>query len=164
MNRYLSILLLFASLISQGQESAMDRNKPVVDRFQFGVQAGSGWACEDETHLFSLLAGLTVDYQMTDHLFLQLAPSYSWQWTWNEHYLILPVHLRAKFSEIISLFAGPALTCDIGNFKDLGVSAGAYFHLNNRFALVLSVYTFTLYDYDIDYLYVPVNISYRYTF
>jgi len=164
MNHYLGILLLSVSIISEGQQRSIDSSNPVDRRFQFGIQAGNGWACEDETHLFSLSAGLTFDYQITDRLFLQFAPSYSWLWKWNEHYLTLPLHVRKKIGERISLFAGPALTFDLGYFKDVGVSAGAYVHLDNRFALVISVYAFTLYDYDIDYLYVPVNISYRYTF
>jgi hypothetical protein len=156
--------MLSASLISQGQDRAMDSSNPGARRFLFGIQAGNGWACEDEVHLFNLSAGLTFDYKVADHLFLQFAPSYSWLWKWNEHYLSLPIHLRIKFGEIISLFAGPALTFDVGYFKDMGISAGAYVHLDNRFAFVLSVYAFTLYDYDIDYLYVPINISYRYSF
>jgi len=164
MYRCLVILLLSVSYLAQGQNGASDSPKPVAGRFLFGVQAGSGWAFEDETHLFNIAAGLTVDYQMTNHLFLQFAPAYSWLWRWNEHYLTLPFHFRAKIGGILSLFAGPALTFDVGYFKDLGVSAGVYLHLNDRFALVLSAYTFTLYGYDIDYLYVPVNISYRYTF
>ena len=142
----------------------MDGLNPDASRFLIGVQAGHGWAWEDENHLFSLFAGLTFDYRISDHLFLQLAPSYSWLMRWNEHYLVLPLHLRRKFGECISLFAGPALTFDIGNFKDIGVSAGAYVHLSDRFTLVFSMFTFTLYDYDIDYLYVPINVSYRYSF
>ncbi len=164
MNYRLIILLLSVSILSEGQQRSGDSLNPVARRFLFGIQAGNGWACEDEAHLFSLSAGLTIDFQITDHLFLQFAPSYSWLWKWNEHYLTLPVHFRKKFGERISLFAGPAVTFDVGYFKDLGLSAGAYVHLDNSFALVLSLYAFTLYDYDIDYLYVPINISYRYTF
>ncbi len=164
MYRFLVIIILFTSLLSRGQEKSTDHSQPDAGRFLFGIQAGNGWAYEDENHLFSLFGGLTFDYRISDHLFLQFAPSYSWLWKWNEHYLTLPIHLRVKLGEIISLFAGPALTFDVGYFKDLGVSAGAYLHLDERFALVLSAYTFTLYDYDIDYLYVPINISYRYSF
>lgn len=157
-------MLLFASLSSQGQEWAMDVNGPAAGKFRFGVHVGSGWAYVDKTHLFNLSATLTIDYRILHHLYIQFAPGYSWLWKWNEHYLTLPVQLRKRFGECISLFAGPALTFDVGHFKDLGVSAGAYVHLNERFALVLSVYTFTLYDDDIDFLYVPVNISYRFSF
>ncbi len=38
------------------------------------------------------------------------------------------------------------------------------FHTGKRTSVVLSVFTFTLYDYYIDYLYVPVGLSYRYMF
>jgi len=156
--------MLSVSLLSRGQVGAMDGLKSDTTRFLIGIQAGNGWAWEDKNHLFSLFAGLTFDYRISDHLFLQFAPSYSWLMRWNEHYLTLPIHLRKKFGEIISLFAGPALTFDIGHFKDLGVSAGAYVHLNDRFTLAFSVFTFSLFDNDIDYLYVPINISYRYSF
>lgn len=143
---------------------AMDTSKAAAKRFQFGVQAGTGWAYADESHLFNTALGLTVDYRITDNLFIQFAPGYFWLWKWDEHYLSLPLHLRKTFGERISLFAGPALNYDVGHFKDLGISAGVILHYSDRCALVLSATVFTLYDYDIDYLYVPVNILYRYSF
>lgn len=164
MNRWLGILLMSASLISQGQDKASVRSDPFAGRFLIGVQAGNGWACEDEKHLFNLTAGLTIDYQIADHFFLQLAPSYYWLWTWNEHYFILPVHFRQKYSDLFSLFAGPAITFNVGYSENVGLSVGAYIHLDNRFALVLSVYAFRLYGHDTDFLYVPINMSYRYSF
>jgi hypothetical protein len=137
---------------------------PIQRKFLFGVQAGTGWAYEDKTHLYNTLACITFDYHLKSNYFIQFAPQYSWLWKWNEHYLTIPIHLRKKIGEKLSFFAGPALTFDVGYFKDLGVSVGAYYHFNKRSALALSVFTFTLYDYYIDYLYAPVNISYRFTF
>jgi hypothetical protein len=129
----------------------------------FGIQAGVGWAYEDEANLFNTAISFTTDYRIKNNYFIQFAPQYSWLWKWNEHYLTLPIHLRKKFGSRLSLFAGPALTLDVGYFKDLGISAGAYYHFSNHSALAISVFSFTLYDYNIDYLYVPVSISYRFS-
>ena len=80
MYRCLVILLLSVSFLAQGQNGALDSPKPVAGRFLFGVQAGGGWAYEDESHLFNAMASLTVDYRITDNLFVQFAPGYSWLW------------------------------------------------------------------------------------
>lgn len=153
------ILCIFPGISSSqpiSNEGAVIKPKKLI----FGIQGGAGWAFEDEADLFNTSVSLTVDYHIKHNFFMQFAPQYSWLWKWNEHYLTLPFHLRKKFGERISLFAGPALTFDIGNFKDVGISVGAYYHFTKRSALEVSAFTFTLYDYDIDYLYVPVSISY----
>lgn len=142
----------------------MDNSKSDAGKFLFGVHAGTGWAYADEAHLFNTVVSVTVDYHIAKNFYLQFAPGYIWAWKWNEHYLTLPIHIRKRFGECISLFAGPALIFDIGHFKDLGVSAGIYFHYTTRSSLVLSASAFTLYDYNIDFLYLPVNISYRFSF
>jgi hypothetical protein len=107
---------------------------------------------------------LIIEYQIIRNYYLQLAPKYSWLWKWNEHYLTLPIHLRVGFGNRFSLFAGPAFTFDIGYYRDLGVSLGAIYQLNEKSSIILSAFTFTLYDYSIDYLYIPVGLSYSYTF
>ena len=147
-----------------GQEAVKGDNISVNKNFIFGINTGAGWAYEDKAHLFNTSVSLTIDYHLKSNYFLQFAPQYSWLWKWNEHYLTLAIHLRKKFGKRFSLFAGPALTFDIGYFKDLGISMGGYFHIDNHSAIAISAFTFTLYDYYIDYLYVPVSISYRYTF
>jgi len=156
------ILSLFSmSIISQGISNTDTLDQ--LNKFMFGVQGGAGWAYEDEAHLFNISAGVTINYQIKSNFFIQFSPQYSWLWKWNEHYLTLPLHLRKKLGNKFSLFAGPALTFDVGNFKDIGISGGAYFHFTKRSALAISAFTFTLFDYDIDYLYVPVCISYHMT-
>ena len=157
------VLLIFACFITffcQGQISDTKKEP----KFGFGVNAGVGWAYEDKSHLFNTSICMTVDYCLKNNYFIQFAPQYSWLWKWNEHYLTIPIHLRKKFGERFSLFAGPALIFDVGYFKDLGISGGAYYHFSNYSALAFTVFSFTLYDYYIDYLYVPVNISYRFSF
>lgn len=130
----------------------------------FGATLGIGWAYEDEAHLYNTSTSFAVEYRIINNYYFQFAPIYSWLWKWNEHYLTLPIHIGKKFGNKISLFAGPALTFDVGFFKDFGISAGTYYHFNKKSALLLSAFTFTLYDYYIDYLYVPVSLSYSYTF
>ncbi|UCH14702.1 MAG: hypothetical protein JSV22_01765 [Bacteroidales bacterium] len=139
-------------------------SNPINKKFIIGIHAGIGWAYEDKAHLYNTSASFTFDYHLKNNYFIQFAPQYSWLWKWNEHYLTIPIHIRRKFGKRLSLFAGPALTFDIGYFKDLGISAGAYYHFRKRSALAISAFTFTLYDYYIDYFYVPVSISYRYSF
>ena len=157
------LLIFILSLISFGlfsQEISKKRNLNEPKKLMFGIQAGAGWAYEDEAHLFNVSTCLTLDYHLKNFFFIQFAPQYSWLWKWNEHYLTLPIHLRKKIGVKFSLFAGPALTFDVGYFKDLGFSGGAYYHFSKRSALAISALSFTLYDYYIDYLYVPISISY----
>jgi hypothetical protein len=162
-----NLLIIILSLISFStfcQEIETSNSLNTNKKFIFGVQAGVGWAYEDEAHLYNTSFCISIDYQLKNGLYIQFAPQYSWLWNWNEHYLTLPIHLRKKIGNKFSLFAGLALTFDIGYFKDLGISGGAYYHISNRSALALSVFTFTLYEYFIDYLYAPVSISYRFAF
>lgn len=148
-----------------GQENTMIKNSSTHDRkISIGINSGMSWAYEDRASLWGPQASVTIDYKIYNNIFVQFAPKYTWLMKWNEHYLTLPIHLRKKFGDKFSLYAGPALTFDLGYFKDLGLSAGAYYHINNRHAIVLSAYTFTLYDYFIDYLYVPVSLSYNICF
>jgi hypothetical protein len=157
-------ILLPISIFSYSQGINTDVSDPKREKIIFGIQAGAGWAYEDEAHLFNTSTGITFDYRFLDKYNIQFAPRYSWLWKWNEHYLTLPVHIRKKFGQRISLFAGPAFTLDIGHFKDLGISAGACYHFSRRSALVISAFVFTLYDYHIDYFYMPVSIAYGYYF
>ncbi len=160
----LSIILCWSAVTVLCQEAPIQPLPAKSKKLILGVQAGLGWGFADERYLFNTSAIPTVDYRLKNNFFIQFAPQYSWQWKWNEHYLTLPIHLRKKFGSSFSLFAGPALTFDIGYFKDFGISGGAYYHFSRNDALSISTYTFTLYDYDIDYLYVPVTISYRVSF
>ena len=91
-------------------------------RLTFSTNLGAAWAFEDKAHLFSASTGIILDYHLIHNFYVQFAPKYSWLWKWNEHYLTLPVHVRKKFGDKFSVFAGPALTFDIGYFKDLGIS------------------------------------------
>jgi hypothetical protein len=157
----LIIIFCFFSVTVTGQEILNNTSLVKPKKLIFGIQAGAGWAYEDETNLFNTAISFTTDYRIKNNYFIQFAPQYSWLWKWNEHYLTFPVHLRKKFGSGLSLFAGPALTFDVPYFKDLGISGGAYFHFSDQFALAVSVFSYTLYDYYIDYLYVPVSISCR---
>jgi hypothetical protein len=160
MRGVLFLFFCFITLFCQGQTS--DTNK--IPKFEFGVNAGVGWANEDEACLYNSSICLSVDYRIINKYSIQFAPQYSWLWKWNEHYLTIPIHLRKKFGERFSLFAGPALSFNVGNFNDLGFSGGVYYHFCNHSALAVTVFSFTLYDYCIGYLYVPVSISYRFSF
>ena len=135
-------------------------NKKVI----FGTNGGVGASYTDKVFLLNLQGSYTLDYFVNNNLSIQLAPKYTWLIKWNEHYLTLPIHLRKKIGERFSVFAGPSLTFDIGYFKDLGISAGVYYHFSKKQAFILSAYTFTLYDYNIDYIFIPVGIAYNYMF
>ena len=161
MRKLLIIILSLLAFDTFSQEVATSNSMSSPKKLIFGIQAGAGWAYEDKAHLYNTTACLTLDYYIKNNFFIQFAPQYSWLWKWNEHYLTLPIHLIKNINDKFSLFAGPALTFDITHFKDLGVSGGAYFYLSKRSALALSAYTFTLYDYNIDYLYIPISISFR---
>lgn len=142
-------------------EDALTSN---AGKLTMGIRAGAGWSYADEAHLFNTSTSLAIDYHLKNSYYIQFAPTYSWLWKWNEHYLTIPVHMRKRFGEKFSLFAGPALTFDVGYFKDLGLSGGAYYHISTNSSIVISAFTFTLYDYHIDFLYVPVSVIYSYTF
>jgi len=164
MRKLLIIILSLLSFDTFSQEVKTSNSLNTNKKFIFGIQAGAGWANEDEAHLYNTSISISLDYHLRNNYFIQFAPQYSWLWKWNEHYLTLPIHIRKKIGNKFSLFAGPALTFDVGCFRDFGISGGAYYHISNRSALALSVFTFTLYDYYIDYVYAPVSISYRFTF
>ena len=164
MFRFIFISILFFCYQVNAQELAESNHSFDDKRFSFGANLGIGWTFEDKAHLFNTSAGFIFDYHLKNKFYVQFAPRYVWLWKWNEHYLALPVHIRKKLGDKLSVFGGPALIFDIGYFKDLGISAGMYYHLGNRSALILSAFTFTLYDYHIDYLYVPLSLSYNYSF
>jgi hypothetical protein len=155
------IAILFLSCLNVHSQTDNHTGK---EKFIPGINIGAGTAYADKAFNHHIAFSLTIDYHIKKGFFLQFAPKYSWLWKWNEHYLTLPVHLRKMFGDKISIFAGPALTFDIGYFKDLGISAGGCYHFSRRSAVILSAFTFTLYDYYIDYLYVPVSLSYQITF
>ncbi|MCB0667942.1 MAG: hypothetical protein KDC80_19080 [Saprospiraceae bacterium] len=164
MRIFFAIILCLSSLPGVSQKVAEKETSYDKGKLIFGFQTGAGWAYEDEKHLFHTSVYLTADYGIGTKLFVQFAPQYSILWKWKEHYLTFPIHLRKQFASRLSLYAGPALIFDVGFFKDLGVSGGAYYNLSEKSALAISAYTFTLYDYDIDFLYIPVTISYRFKF
>ena len=89
------------------------------------------------------------------------AYGYTYLIRWSEHYLTLPLHFGAYINNKIRVAAGPALSYDLGYFKDFGVSAAIYYHFNDWTAISISAFTFTLYDYHIDYLYIPLAVSYN---
>ena len=162
------VLVIFVALLIP--VSSFSQIIPITEHtnehknWEAGTRVGIGWAYEDNAHLYNTVVAFSLDYRIAPKWYLQFIPAYSWLWKWNEHYLTLPIHIRKIIDRRLSIFAGSALTYDVGYFKDLGISAGAYFHLDERSAIVLSAFTFTLYDYHIDYLYVPISLSFHYTF
>ena len=89
--------------------------------FHFSMGADLGLSCSytDEVFLFSVPVSVNLDYHFKKGYYLQFAPKYTWLFKWNEHYLSLPLHLKKRFGNRISLFAGPALTFDVGYFRDI---------------------------------------------
>ncbi|MFC2125002.1 hypothetical protein ACFLU5_09340 [Bacteroidota bacterium] len=154
--------LLFLSIIARSQDRMSDVNTDTNSRILIGCNLGVNCSYSDEAYNFSApVASISFDYHIKNGYYLQVAPKYSWLYKWNEHYLTVPLHVRKRFSNRFSFYAGPSITWDVGYFRDLGISAGTYFHVNEQSSIILSVYTFTLYDYEIDYLYAPVGISYN---
>lgn len=140
---------------------------PIIEttkRFKAGINMGIGTSFTDRTYLLNYQSSVTIDYSISERYSIQFAPKYTWLKNWNEHYLTLPFHVRKKFGNNFSVFAGPALTLDVGFFKDLGVSAGVNYYISQRSSIMLSAFTFTLYNYHIDYLFIPVSLSYNFTF
>ena len=164
MLRYIQLfaLLIYGSQL-YAQEYTDQDFKDENKKLSLSVDAGMSWAYEDKAHLFNTTTSAIFDYQIKNNFYFQFAPRYTWLIKWNEHYLTLPLHIRKQFGKKLSLFAGPALTFDIGYFKDLGISAGLYYHFSKRSAIKLSVFTLTLYDYHIDYLFVPIGLTYTFT-
>ena len=158
--RYIFLFLFGMCFINTLQAQEVSNNK----MFIFGSNGGIGASYTNKAFLLNLQGSLTLDYYLNNKWSVQFAPKYSWLLKWNEHYLTIPIHLRIKLSDKFSLYTGPAITFDIGYFQDLGISAGGYYHFSKRSSINLSVVTFTLYDYHIDYLYVPVGLNYTYTF
>lgn len=162
MKSFLMLIGLLTAFSADAQE--IPEKKRAGHKFSVGVSTGIGTSYTDKVFLLNVPASGIIEYKIADTYFIRFAPMYTWLIRWNEHYLTLPVHIRKDLGEKFGLFTGPALTFDIGYFKDLGVSAGVYYHLGKRSSIVLSAFTFTLYDYHIDYLFVPVALTYRYMF
>jgi hypothetical protein len=152
------------SMLANSQETDYGLNGDNDHRFLLGSNAGVSCSYTDEAFNFSLTASTAMDYHIKNGYYVQIAPRYTWLIKWNEHYLTIPLHIRKRFGKRLSLYAGPSITWDIGYFRDLGISAGVYFHITGNSAIILSAFTFTLYDYHIDYLYIPVGISYSHCF
>ena len=164
MLRYLQLFTLLIYSSQLYSQEYFDQNFQTENKkFSLSADAGMSWAYEDKAHLFNTSTSAILDYQIKNKFHLQFAPRYTWLIKWNEHYLTLPFHLRKQLGKKLSLFAGPALTIDIGYFKDLGISAGMDYYFSKRSAIKLSVFTFTLYDYHIDYLFVPIGLTYTFT-
>lgn len=156
------LFLIFTGLIlffRLGAQENINDQKPGC-KFQLGVSAGVGGSYTDKAFLLNLPASINIDYRISDNYFLQFTPGYLWLIRWNEHYLNLSLHAGRKFGNRFNLFLGPALTFDVGFFHDLGVSFGADYQLSERSSIMLSSYTFTLYDYHIDYFFMPLKFSY----
>ena len=151
-------LPIYSQVSTTGFEAQKDHN------FLFGMNAGMSCSYNDNAFNFAPTVSFSFDYHLINGYYLQFAPRYSWLYKWNEHYLTLVLHLRKRFGKRVSLFLGPCISWDVGFFNDLGISAGAYIHLGSKSAIMLSAFTFTLYDYNIDYTYIPVAISYNYYF
>lgn len=158
----LFLLALSISVFTFSQEPMESTAKNSTRRLQLGAGLGLAGAYADKAFQWSTPITFTVDYHFKRGIFLQFAPGYSWYWRWNDHYLTFPLHLGKRFGNKWSMYAGPTLTLDVGYFKDLGISAGISYHVSERSVLSLSAYTFTLYDYHIDYLMVPVSVGYHY--
>jgi len=126
-------------------------NAETPEKLGLGFSAGPAVTYTDKAFLLSTQISGHLDYKISERCFIQLAPKYTWLIRWNEHYLTLPLHIGARFGERISCVAGPALTFDLGFFRDIGISAGVFYRFSERSAIGLSAHTFTLYDYSIDY-------------
>lgn len=158
------IFLLVSSIsvfaISQDPLKSNGKNSP--RKLHMGAGLGLAGVYADQAFQWSAPISIRLDYHLNYGLYLEFAPTYSWYWKWNDHYLSFPLHVGKRIGNKWSVYAGPAFTLDVGYFKDLGMSAGINYHIDERSALKLSVYTFTLYDYHIDYLMVPVSLGYHY--
>ena len=160
------ILLFLFNLPGQslGQKTTEPDHSSDDKTFVIGINLGIGWAYEDKAHLLNTSFGVTLDYHLKKHFYLQFAPRYSWLWKWNEHYLTLPIHVKKTFDNKLSIFAGPALSFDVGYFQSFGISAGLSYQWGKKSSIMLSAFSFTLHNYHIDYIYVPITLSYSYTF
>ena len=158
--RYILFVLLGICFI----RSVPAQDSPGDKMFIFGTIGGIGASYTDKLILLNLQGSMTLDYFFKDTWSIQFAPRYTWLAKWNEHYLTIPIHLKKKLCEKFSFYGGPAITFDIGYFRDMGISAGILYHFDKRSAINLSAFTFTLYDYHIDYLFVPVVLSFACTF
>ena len=154
-----AICILFSVFLLQAEA----QNQGTLIRFSIGVDGGGGASYTDKYFMLNTQAAFMMNYRITGRWSVQLAPRYTWLVKWNEHYLTLPLHLRISTGERFGIYAGPALVLDIGYFRDWGFSAGIYYNLSERSALNLLFYTFTLYDYNIDYLYIPIGLTFSYT-
>jgi hypothetical protein len=159
MKAILTIVCIYLILPVNAQNGANGSRK-----IHTGVNVGPAVAYADKAFLIHSQAGININYKVTEKIKLQFAPKYTWLIKWNEHYLTLPLHLGVELTDKISVFAGPALSIDVGYFKDLGISAAASYRISNRSAVELSAFSYTLYDYQIDFLYIPVSILYSYSF
>lgn len=155
MKKYLSIIILFTF------STTLPAQKAANQRFILGSNIGASCAYADLAFNFALTGSITLDYHLKNGYYLQLAPRYSWLWRWNEHYLTVPLHLRKQLNDHLSVYAGPAMSWDIGYFRDLGFSGGINLHITRKSAIQLFVFTFSLKDYEIDYWYVPVGVAYQ---
>lgn len=156
------LLVLSISVLAVSQEPAASSGMNLNGKLNLSAGMGLAGAYADKAFQWSAPITIQVDYYLKHGLFLQFAPSYSWYWRWNDHYLTFPLHLGKRIGNKWSVYAGPALSLDVGYFKDLGISAGFNYHITEQSVLRISAYTFTLYDYHIDYLMVPVSVGYHY--
>ncbi len=159
-----AIAFVQLSLVGNAQDKIAGFDPDEEHKFIIGFNLGVSCSYSDETYLFSFPVSLSLDYHIKNGYYIQFAPKYSWLYKWNEHYLTLPLHLRKRFGQRLSLFLGPCISWDVGYFKDWGISGGAYIHLGKSSSIVLSAFSFTLYNYYIDYRYLPIGISYNYFF
>ncbi len=115
MLRLILIFIFIGSFVSTFSQEVMDTGASDRD-FHFSIGGDLGLSCSytDEAFLFSVPVSMNLDYHLRKGYYLQFAPKYSWLIKWNEHYLTLPLHLVKKFGNKISVFAGPALTFDVG--------------------------------------------------
>jgi len=159
MRQLMIILIYFLCLITSGQEI---KDSYIDKDISFGVNLSLNGSYNDKAYNIGIPFSFIVDYKLKNDFSIQFAPKYTWLYKWNEHYLTIPLHLKKDFGEKIEIYVGPALTFDLGYFKDLGISAGILYQVGNRSSLILSAYTFTLYDYHIDYFYLPIGVSYNF--
>jgi hypothetical protein len=160
MKIFLMLMFVLSAVSIKAQEILPGPD--ALNKISIGVKAGLGFSYTDKAFLLNVPASISIDYKLSKKYYLQFAPNYIWLIRWNEHYLSLPIHLGLRANNKWSFFAGPALTFDIGNFKDWGISAGIHYHVGTRSSIILSGTTFSLYDYKIDFLFVPVGITFNY--
>lgn len=155
------LLFLFLGVVLASNMVAQVPRDETNNNLRIAFNIGLGVSYTDKYVLINSATSIDFDFTLSDNYFLQFAPKYTYLHKWIEHYITLPIHFGVNLTNKIRIAAGPALSFDVGNFKDIGISAGMYYHFSERSAISISAFSFTLYDYKIDYLFIPLAVSYN---